>query len=121
MQSLNCNRTCALPRFATAQPAARQVSCRKTLSAKRQRLSASPVCSAAVAASPNKQGDRHRYLSGLNRQCVVGYVLVDVILTALPPADKQVFQHDGALEEVDAEIYQLIKQEKGRQVSGDTT
>lgn len=70
-----------------------------------------------MAASPNKQGD----VSGLSRQCLVGYVLVDVILTAKSPADKQVFQHDGALEEVDDEIYQLIKQEKGRQVSRDTT
>ena len=31
--------------------------------------------------------------------------------------DKVVFQHDGALEEVDAEVHQIIKQEKGRQVS----
>jgi hypothetical protein len=33
-------------------------------------------------------------------------------------ADKQVFQHDGALEEVDEEVHKIIKQEKGRQVKG---
>ncbi len=33
-------------------------------------------------------------------------------------ADKQVFQHDGALEEVDEEVHRIIKQEKGRQVKG---
>lgn len=32
------------------------------------------------------------------------------------PADKQVFQHDGALEEIDEEVHRIIKQEKGRQV-----
>lgn len=30
---------------------------------------------------------------------------------------KEVFQHDGALEEIDEEVYQIIKKEKGRQVS----
>ncbi|DBB01947.1 hypothetical protein WJX77_005106 [Trebouxia sp. C0004] len=87
MTSLSSNRPCVLPRSATSQPAARQIVCRKLVSVRRQPLTAPPLCSAAVTASPSKQ-------------------------------DKQVFQHDGALEEVDEEVHRIIKQEKGRQVHG---
>ena len=45
--------------------------------------------------------------------CLVAQLVLGVFVAA----DKQVFQHDGALEEVDEEVYHIIKQEKGRQVS----
>ena len=94
-----------------AQPA-RKVVCRTPPAAKRQRLSTSPVCSAAVAASPSKQGG----LSVEGPQAGPTVCASDVNLTSLVYADKEVFQHDGALEEIDEDVYHIIKQEKGRQV-----
>ena len=114
MQTLSGNRPCVLPRSAPAQLVARQIVCRAPASAKRRRLSASPVCSAAVADSPSKQGDDLLHAAPLHpQQCTVAQCKPTAPLLS---ADKQVFQHDGALEEVDDEVYNIIKQEKGRQV-----
>ena len=85
--------------------------CRRAHSARQGRRH-SLICKAAIA-SPSKQGtaDRHCVVQSFGSN-----ICKSRAVSTCTHAERQVFQHDGPLDEIDSEVAQLIKHEKGRQV-----